>query len=114
MLAERPIHVFDSLGISVGEALLALAAADIAAEQQPAAAILARLEQLRAQMRTYLVLDTLEYVRRGGRVSGVEALLGTMLSIKPVVREEVRSKARAVARMLDLAEQEVGSQVPVW
>ncbi len=123
MLAERPIHVFDSWGISVGEALLALAAADMAAAGRPAAAILARLEALRAQMRTYLVLDTLEYVRRGGRVSGVEALLGTMLSIKPivhmvegklVVRERVRSKARAVARMLELAEQEVGREGPVW
>lgn len=123
MLAERPIHVFDSLSISVGEALLTLAAADMAAEGKPAAAILSRLEELRARTRTYLVLDTLEYVRRGGRVSGVEALLGTMLSIKPivhmvagqlVVREKVRSKSRAVARMLELAEQEVGLEAPVW
>ncbi len=123
MLPERTIEVFDSQAISVGETVLALAAAEMAAAGQPMAAILARLEQLRARMCTLLVLDTLEYVRRGGRVSGVEALLGTMLRIKPVVhmvegrllvREKVRSKARAVERILELAEAEVGRQVPVW
>ncbi len=124
LLAERPIHVFDSLGISVSEALLALAAAEMAADgQRKAADIVARLEELRARTRTYLVLDTLEYVRRGGRVSGVEALVGTMLKIKPLVhmvegrllvREKVRTKSRAVERMLELAAQQVGTQGPVW
>ncbi len=123
MLPERSIHVFDSHAISVGETLLATAAAEMAAAGRPMAAILARLEEMRAQMRTLLVLDTLEYVRRGGRVSGVEALLGTMLRIKPIVQavegklvvaEKVRTKARAVERMLDLAEAEFGRQTPVW
>lgn len=123
MLPERSIHVFDSHAISVGETLLAMAAAEMAAAGQPAAAIVARLQAMRARMRTYLVLDTLEYVRRGGRVSGVEALVGTMLRIKPVVhmvdgrlivREKVRTKARAVERMLELVEAEFGRQAPMW
>jgi len=122
MLPERSIEVFDSHGISVGEALLAMAAADMVAAGRPMAAIVAQLRELRARMRTFLVLDTLEYVRRGGRVSGIEALLGTMLRIKPVVhmvegrlsvREKVRTKARAVERVLELAEAEFGSE-PVW
>ena len=122
MLAERSIQVFDSQSISVGETLLATAAAGMVAEGRPMAEILSRLEALRGQMRLFLVLDTLEYVRRGGRVSGVEALLGTMLRIKPVVhmvegrlsvREKVRTKARAVERALELAEAEFGAQ-PVW
>jgi len=123
MLPERSIQVFDSHGISVGETILAMAAAEMVAAGQPMAATVARLEALRARMRIFLVLDTLEYVRRGGRVSGVEALLGTMLRIKPVVhmvegrltvREKVRTKARAVERILELAEAEFGRQTPVW
>lgn len=123
MLPERSIHIVDSWAISAGQTLLAMAAVEQAAAGQPAAAIAAHLEKLRARMRTYLVLDTLDYVRRGGRVSGVEALVGTMLRIKPivhmvegrlVVREKVRSKARAIERMLDLVEAEIGRQTPTW
>ncbi len=123
MLPERRIHVFDTWQISVGETIMAVAAAEMARSGSlPAAAIMARLEELRARARIYLVLDTLEYVRRGGRVSGVEALVGTMLRIKPivhmdrgklVVREKVRTKARAVERLLELAEAEFG-RTPVW
>ncbi|HOG46394.1 MAG TPA: DegV family protein [Anaerolineae bacterium] len=124
MLPERSIHIFDTQAISVGQTLLAVAAGEmVAGGTQSAAVVVARLEALRARMRTWLVLDTLEYVRRGGRVSGVEALVGTMLRIKPIVHmaqgklavgEKVRTKARAVERMLELAEAEFGRQTPVW
>lgn len=123
MLPERSIQVFDSHAISVGETLLAVAAAEMAAAGQLMSAILARLEELRSRMRIVLVLDTLEYVRRGGRVSGIQALLGTVLRIKPIVQaiegrlvvvDKVRTKAKAVERMLQFLESEFGSRIPVW
>lgn len=123
MLPERSIQVFDTQAVSVGETLLAMAAAEMVAAGRTLAAIVARLEEMRARMRTILVLDTLEYVRRGGRVSGIEALLGGMLRIKPIVQEidgrlhvveKVRSKARAVERLVERAEAEFGSETPVW
>ncbi len=122
MLPGGSIQIFDSLSISVGEALLAMAAADMAKAGQPMAAIVARLERLRARMRVFFVLDTLEFVRRGGRVTGLEALLGTMLRIKPILHtidgrieplEKVRTRQRAIERMVELAAAVAGDS-PVW
>jgi DegV family protein with EDD domain len=123
MLPERSIHIFNSLSVSIGQALMALAALDMASADQPIEAILAQLERMRAQMRVFFVVDTLEFLQRGGRIGGATALLGTMLSIKPLLHivngrieplEKVRTKQKALERMLDLMEEQVGRDTPVW
>ncbi|HOG46393.1 MAG TPA: DegV family protein [Anaerolineae bacterium] len=123
MLPDRSIHVFDSLSVSIGEGLMALAAAQMAQAGQPLEAILARLERMRAQMRILFVVDTLEYLQKGGRIGGAAAFLGTMLKLKPLLTiengriepsEKVRTKAKAVERMLALLEAEMASDRPAW
>ncbi|MDI7275600.1 MAG: DegV family protein, partial [Anaerolineae bacterium] len=123
MLPDRSIHIFNSLSVSIGQALMALAAVDMASANQPIEAILAQLERMRAQMRVFFVVDTLEFLQRGGRIGGATALLGTMLSIKPLLHlangrieplEKVRTKQKAVERMLDLMEQQAGRDTPLW
>lgn len=68
------------------------------------------------------VVDTLEYLRRGGRIGGAQALLGTALNIKPVLEmrngqiesvEKVRTKGKALERLLELTIERIGNQVPV-
>ncbi|HOG45930.1 MAG TPA: DegV family protein [Anaerolineae bacterium] len=123
MLPGRAIHVFDTLNASTGEALLAMAAVALAAAGRQASEILARLEELRGQVRNYFVVDTLEFLHRGGRIGGASALLGTALRIKPLLQvangrleplDKVRTRPKALARLLDLMEAQTGREAPVW
>ena len=85
--AEYPdkIHVVDSLHVSVGIRLLVEMALDMAKQGSTAEEIVATLEKSKGEIRFLALLDTLEYLRRGGRISNVSAALGTILAIKPVV-----------------------------
>jgi DegV family protein with EDD domain len=77
--------VFDSKSITAGEGTLALEAAKAAAEGKRADEIVTMLEDLRTRTRVYGSLDTLENLKKGGRIGGAQAFLGSMLSIKPCV-----------------------------
>ena len=123
MLPDRSIHIFNTLSASIGQGLMGLAAADMAAAGQPIEAILAELERMRSEMRVFFVVDTLEFLQRGGRIGGAAALVGTLLKLKPLLHiangrveplEKVRTKQKALERMLDLMEEKVGSGTPVW
>ena len=85
--AEHPgkIRVVDSLHVSVGIRLLVEIALSMAKQGCSAEEIAATLEKGRGEIRFLALLDTLEYLRRGGRISNVSAALGTILAIKPVV-----------------------------
>jgi DegV family protein with EDD domain len=97
-----------------------------AARAAQAGASLAECQQLAEKSRThtgvYFVVDTLEFLRRGGRIGGAQALLGSALNIKPILElrngriesiEKVRTKGKAIERMIDLVLQRVGDQKPV-
>jgi DegV family protein with EDD domain len=106
-----PIEIIDSLSISVGMSRAVLLAAQeardgLGLEEMKAHA----LDQL-ARTRILAVLDTLEYVRRGGRIGGARAMLGNMLSVKPIVSlkdgevvpvEQPRTRSKAYARIAQL------------
>ncbi|MDO4403482.1 MAG: DegV family protein [Atopobiaceae bacterium] len=79
------VSVVDSKHVSVGIRLLVEIALKMATEGATAAQIVDELEQAREQIHFLALLDTLEYLRRGGRISNVSAALGTILAIKPVV-----------------------------
>ncbi len=111
MLPERDIHVIDSRTASMGVGLLAQIAAELAAEGVAAAEIARVLEERKADVDLYVALDTLEYLKRGGRISGARAAVGTMLSIKPIITvregivenaDRVRTRAKARERVLEL------------
>ena len=89
LAAERfrgKIHVFDSKSISLGVGLLVLEAARNIQSGLSASEIMKKLETVRQNSETLFTLNTLEYLRKGGRIGKVSSLLGTMLNIKPVVR----------------------------
>jgi DegV family protein with EDD domain len=111
MLPERPILVVDSRSASMGTGALALRGAALAASGIPAAEIESRLCAMRDGMNLYVGLDTLEYLRKGGRIGHAKAAIGGLLSIKPiitvvdglvVVAEQPRTRSRATERVLDL------------
>ncbi|GAB4444648.1 MAG: DegV family protein [Anaerolineae bacterium] len=107
-LPEAAITVFDSLSAAMGLGLMALTAAEMAAAGQTLPAILSRLEQMRRDTHIVLVVDTLEYLKRGGRIGSAAAFLGTLLNTKPILAvvegklqplDRVRTKKRALERL---------------
>lgn len=112
LMGDFPIEIVDSLSTSMGLGYMALAAAraiENGADVQEAAAV-ARV--LVPKTRLVFVVDTLEFLHRGGRIGGASRLFGSMLSIKPLLElkdgkieplDKVRTKKKAMKRLLDLA-----------
>jgi fatty acid kinase fatty acid binding subunit len=92
------VHLVDSQTASMAEGELVLAAARLAAEDIPAAEIVQRIEELRPAVHPYIMLDSLAHLQRGGRISRVQGLLGTLLSVKPII-EVTRGELIAVQRV---------------
>jgi DegV family protein with EDD domain len=107
--ADR-VHVIDSESACGGEGLVILAAAAAARDGADAAAVADRARRARAELKMWFAIDTLEYLRRGGRIAGAQAWLGSALKIKPILTveseitpvERVRTSRRAFERMVDL------------
>lgn len=79
------VHVVDAENLSTGIALLVLMAADLAAQGLPAGEIVRQVEAARPLVRASFVVDTMTYLHRGGRCSGLVALMGSMLKIHPKI-----------------------------
>jgi DegV family protein with EDD domain len=88
MLPEREIHVVDSQGASMAEGILAYMGLDMAGPGVSAAAIARILSERASDLRMYVSLETLEYLKKGGRISGTQAAIGTFLSVKPIIAVE--------------------------
>ena len=82
---EGKVFVVDSMTATMGERLLLLYGLELAGEGLDAAAIAARLDAAKGKIRLFGRIDTLEYLKKGGRISGAAAVVGTMLNIKPII-----------------------------
>lgn len=84
-LQRRRVHVVDSENVSIGEQVLARLALRLIEQGIDAADLAAELDVRKQDIRVFALLDTLEYLRRGGRISAVSAAAGTLLNVKPIV-----------------------------
>jgi DegV family protein with EDD domain len=111
------VRVVDSASAGLGLGMVALAASQRAATGGDAEEV--RMAALAASERvtTLFYVDTLEFLRRGGRINAAQALVGTALAVKPilhvangevVLKEKVRTAGRALARLTDLAVEAAG------
>ena len=111
--ADKQAHVYivDSAAASMGVTLLAQMAVDLAAQGKSAPEIVAEIERRREDVRFYVALETLEYLKRGGRISPAQAAIGSVLSVKPIITIEdgivetadrPRTRGKARARLLEL------------
>ncbi len=121
-LDDAPISVVDTLSASVGEALMVMAAARMAQAGKSRQEIVSKIEALANQTLLVLTLDTLEYLRKGGRIGGAAAFLGGLLRVKPVIYikdgklepgERARSRRKAIEQMVQMEVERFGNQ-PVW
>jgi DegV family protein with EDD domain len=88
LLPEREIHIVDSAGASMAEGILAYMGREMAAMGVSAAEIARVLSDRASDLRMYVSLETLEYLKKGGRISGAQAAIGTFLSVKPIIAVE--------------------------
>ena len=114
MLDEQRIHVIDSGTTSIGMVQMAKAALAMAASDIPLRYIVEKVYAMVELTHTFILVDTLEYLYKGGRIGGASALFGTILQIRPVlyllegkvaVMDKVRTKQRAVTRMFEELQQ---------
>jgi DegV family protein with EDD domain len=116
------IHLFDSRSACGGMAYSVLAAAAAARAGGSAEAVLARAQKAREELKMWFAIDTLEYLRRGGRIGGARAWIGSALKIKPILTleeeitpvERVRTRARSIERLRDYARQRHESGLDAW
>ena len=110
LTAEYPGHrvqVLDTRGVSLGEGLVVLEAAQMAQQGADMDTIIARAETLCGKMRQHFMVDDLKFLRKGGRLSGAAALAGTLLQIKPILQGDengkivVRTKERGRKKAMD-------------
>lgn len=106
------IRVVDSQTISCNLASLVLVADNMAKDGKSADEIVATLEEMIPRGRIYFLVDTLEYLAKGGRIGGAKRLVAELLEIKPILQikngqvepfEQQRTKKRALARLVEVA-----------
>jgi DegV family protein with EDD domain len=111
MLADRSIQVVDSNSATMGTGFLAIHAAEKAAAGLSAEQVASEVRKRIEDVKCYVALETLEYLKRGGRISAARAAIGGMLSIKPIITLEdglvetadrPRTRGRARERLLEL------------
>ncbi len=109
--SQVKVTIFDSQQLTMGLGLLAISAAQAAKAGRSMTDIVAMLDRLVKRTYVFAVLDTLEYLRRSGRVNWAEFGIGTLLRIKPLLKvymgqveivERVRTSKRAVDRLFEL------------
>ena len=108
---ESKIVTIDTYAASLGEGLLVLEAAELLRAGESIEAVSSRILELRPHMCQFFTVDDLAYLKRGGRISGAAALVGTMLGIKPLLRGDetghivscgkVRGNKKAYAELAD-------------
>jgi fatty acid kinase fatty acid binding subunit len=116
------IRVWDSRSACGGQGLMVLTATNAAASGASGAETMKAVERARAGLRMWFAIDTLEYLRRGGRIGAAQALLGSALQIKPILTleeeitpiERVRTRRRAFERLVEFAREQNHAGADAW
>jgi DegV family protein with EDD domain len=116
------IEVVDSTTAAGGLGFMVLAAAKAAGDGASAKEVVAHVARARSELKLWFVIDTLEFLRRGGRIGAASAWIGSTLKVKPILTvenemtpvERVRTSSRAFERMVDYARQRHESGADAW
>jgi DegV family protein with EDD domain len=119
---KEKVEIIDSLSTAMALGFQVLTVARAAAEGANMVECKALAEKSRAHTGVYFVVDTLEFLHRGGRIGGAQRLLGTALNLKPILAlqdgkveavERVRAKGKALDRLIEVVAEQCGGQTPV-
>ncbi len=112
-----PLSIIDTPWLSMALGMLVIAAAQAAEAGQSRDQIVATVNALIPKLNLIFLLDTLEYLRRGGRIGGAKAMLGTLLNVKPLLQiengqveplEQQRSRSKGLKRLIEIVEERAG------
>lgn len=116
------IHVIDSCSASFGHGMQVLLAAQMAEEGASVEEILEAVEKRKQSCEIYFLVDTLEYLQKGGRIGKAAAMIGSLLNIKPILSleangavtsvDKARGSKKAMAKIVELLQQSYG-EAPV-
>ncbi|MHB8780649.1 MAG: DegV family protein [Candidatus Geothermincolia bacterium] len=117
-LPELNIKVINSRLAGMGLAMAVLVAADEIAAGKDVDAVVRSVVELAAKVKLYFVVDTLEYLHKGGRIGGAKALMGSVLNIKPILGlenviepvDKARGRTKAIARLVEIAVKDLGGK----
>ena len=122
MFPHATIEIIDSLGVAMSLGFQVLATARAVEEGKSYQEIVAIARQAKEHTGVMFVVDTLEFLHRGGRIGGASRLLGTALNLKPLLElrdgrvesvEKIRTKAKAYSRLLDVVEERLSGKPQV-
>jgi DegV family protein with EDD domain len=116
------VHVIDSSTAAGGLGMMVFAAIAATRTGATAAEVKARVAAARADLKMWFAIDTLEFLKRGGRIGAASAWIGSTLKVKPILTiereispvERVRTSARAFERLVDYARQRHESSADGW
>lgn len=117
---ESDITILDSRSASYGFGMRVVKAAEMAQAGESKERIIEAIEQLERDTKLYFLVDTLEYLQKGGRIGKASALIGSILNIKPILSlepegivyavDKVRGSKKAMARIIELLKQTYGDE----
>ncbi|ENH98386.1 DegV family protein [Gracilibacillus halophilus YIM-C55.5] len=122
MVDAIDVHAFDSEISCMAQGYYALEAAELAEKGENAAKIIERLDEIKQSLRAYFMVDDLSHLHRGGRLNGAQALVGSMLQVKPILHfedtkivpfEKIRTQKKALKRIFQLFDEDASTKVPV-
>ena len=122
MVSGANIEVMDGKMASMGTGWPLLQAAKAAKEGKSLSEIADIARKARDNSGVFLLVDTLEFLHRGGRIGGAQRFLGTALNLKPILEvvdgmlepvERVRTKSKAMARVVEVMQERIGDRSPV-
>lgn len=123
MLGYEELDIIDSRLVSLALGLVVLAAAQKAAAGGTKEEVLRTASQVMDNIQAYFLVDTLEYLQRGGRIGKAQAFLGSLLNVKPICMlkegiiypyEKARGKAKAMERLVEIVAEKFPVGCPLW
>lgn len=116
MMEKIQVYPYDTELSTMPQGFFAIRASELAREGKDIEAILNELDRMKENTRSYFMVDDLSHLQRGGRLTGAQAILGSLLNIKPILHivdgyivpfEKVRTRKRALGRIMKMLEEDV-------
>jgi len=111
MVENVDVHVYDSELSAMPQGFYSIAAAEMARDGKTVDEIIAKLDDMKKKTRAYFMVDDLSHLQRGGRLNSAQAIVGSLLNIKPILHivdglivpfEKIRTRKKAINRMMGM------------